>query len=339
VSGIAKDNFEQVITPSRDLAPEFVEMGVTLHKQVEQGVFYSGFDMEDPVVGGYTEQKRKLRQAMSLAFDTEWRIRTLDNGRATNAQGIIPPGIFGYDEDFVNPYKQFNLEKAKKLLAEAGYPDGRNARTGERLRLRYDFTSSGPAAEQSCKAFKDDMGKLGIEIEISTNTWPEFLRKLSGGRLQVFGGSGWVMDFPDPENFLQLFYGPYRAPGSNSTKYQNPAYDRLYERMRSMPNSPERLEIIRQMRAILTEDCPVIFGTHRIDFGLKHQWVKNSKPHGITGGYLKYLDVDVELREQLRRKWNRPRYRPVVVLLAVVIGVGVVLASVRKGFVRKGAAP
>jgi ABC-type oligopeptide transport system substrate-binding subunit len=148
----------------------------------------------------------------------------------------------------------------------------------------------------------------------------------------MFGGSGWVLDYPDPENFLQLFYGPNQAPGSNSTNYQREEYDRMYEQVRNMRNGPERMELIEKMRAMITEDCPVIFNTHPIDYTLKHQWVKNFKPHGITGGYLKYYDVDVERRTELRKKWNDPNYWPIMVLVALVVGVGLVLATMRKGY-------
>lgn len=329
-SGISKDNYEQVITPDRELSEEFREKGVELRTLVEQGTFFTGFNMHDPVVGGDSERARKLRQAMSLAYDTDWRIRTFDNDRAINAQTVIPPGLFGYDEDYVNPYKQFNVDKAKQLMTEAGYPGGINPETGKKLQLDFDFPSASPAAEQYLKAFRDDMAAIGIEVTTYKNTWPEFQRKMHEGRVQVFGGSGWVMDYPDPENFLQLFYGPNKTPGSNSTNYENPEYDRLYEKMKSMPDSPERLDIIHEMRAILTEDCPAIWGTHRISFGLKHQWVRNSKPHDITGGYLKYIDLDVELRTKLRREWNKPNYTPVVGALAVVLGLAVVFAFFRR---------
>jgi ABC-type transport system substrate-binding protein len=268
---------------------------------------------------------------MSLAYDTDWRIRTFYNDRAVNAQGIVPPGLFGYDPEFCNPYKQHNVEKARSLLREAGYPDGVNPQTGERITVDYDFAGSGPDAEQAAEALRKEMEEIGVELNVTINTWPEFLRKMDERRVQVFGGSGWVMDYPDPENFLQLFYGPNESPGSNATNYKNPQYDRLYEQMKSMPNTPERLAIIEKMRAIITEDCPVIFNTHPISFTLEHQWVRNFKPHGITGGYLKYMDLDAGLRQRLRREWNRPNYLPVGVALAVLVGVGVVLAFVRKG--------
>jgi ABC-type transport system substrate-binding protein len=315
-SGISKDHFDEAITAEKELTEEFRGRGVSLTKFPEMVVYYVAFNMEDALVGA----NKALRQAMSLAYDTDWRIAYFANGRAISAQGPIPPGMFGYDPDFRNPYKQYDLEAARRRLAEAGYPGGVGP-DGKRLQITYDIGSAEPAARQFALAFARDMAEIGIEVKVVTNTWNEFLKKTMERRLQVFQ-VGWILDYPDPENFLQLLYGPNKAPGPNRSNYDNPEFNELFEQMKAMPDTPERLAIIRRMVEIVVEDAPWIPSTHSVSYILRHQWVRSAKAHAMTGGYLKYRDVDVELRERLRREWNRPNYR----LLAVVVGVLLALA-------------
>jgi len=101
--------------------------------------------------------------------------------------------------------------------------------------------------------------------------------------------------------------------------------------MKAMENTPERLAIIDRMRDIVVEDAIWIPAVHSVDYILVHRWVRNYKPHGITGGYLKYRDVDVELRSRLRREWNRPNYALLAAVLGGALAVFCVLAVLRKG--------
>jgi ABC-type transport system substrate-binding protein len=322
-AGISKDHFREALTSGHALSPEFAAKGIALTKFVEADVSYVGFNMADPLVGA----NKKLRQAMSLAYNTEWRIQNLMNGRAVSAQGPLPPGIFGYDPEFRNPYKQHDAEKARQLLAEAGYPGGIGPE-GRRLTINYDIGDAGPEAVQAAQAFVRDMSKVGIDARIRTHTWNEFLEEIDKGSLQVFR-LAWTMDYPDPENFLQLFYGPNKAPGPNNTLYDNSEYNALYQRMKAMQDTPERLAIIRRMVEIVVEDAVWIPDVHYVSYILRHQWSRNSKPHGITGGYLKYQDVDVELRDRLRRQWNRPNYGALAVLIAAFAVPAAVLSLLK----------
>lgn len=324
-SGISKDNFKEAITPTMELTPSFKERGVRLTKTVESAVYYVGFNIKDPLVGS----NPKLRQAMSLAYDTEWDIKNLQNGRAISAQGPIPPGIFGYDPDFRNPYKQFNLKKAREVLAEAGYPEGIGT-DGRQLSITFDLGSPEIEARQRAQAFSADMAAIGIHVEIQQEQWAEFLRKAQEGRLQVFE-LGWVLDYPDPENFLQLFYGPNMAPGPNATMYDNPEYNKLFEQMKSMDNTPERLAIIRRMVDLVVQDAVWIPTTCPVAYTLRQSWLKNAKANDMTGGFIKYDDLDATLRQDLCRQWNRPNYGALAAIVCVLIVASAVLAQVHRG--------
>ncbi len=281
-SGISKDNFKEAISPSMELTPDFRAKGITLTKTVESAVYYVGFNMTDPVVGANV----KLRRAISMAYYTEWRIKNLFNGRAIPAQGPIPPGIFGYDPDFKNPYTVYDPKKAAEMLAEAGYPDG-VGEDGRRLTITYDIGDPGQAGLQRAQAFYADMAAIGIHVDIQLNTWAQFLRKAQEGRLQVFE-LGWILDYPDPENFLQLFYGPNKAPGPNATMYDNPEYNKLFEQMKSMDDTPERLAIIRKMVDMVVQDAVWVPTTYSVAYSLRQRWLKNAKPNDLTGGFAKY---------------------------------------------------
>lgn len=340
-SGIPRDNFGEAVTTDLELAPEFRQRGIRLVREEEMALFWKMFNMSDPLVGDGTRtadggyaldadarvRNRKLRQAISLALDRDRIIRVFLNGRGIRAKGPLPKGMFGYDRQPDSPYTAYNPQRARQLLAEAGYPEGRMP-DGTRLRIVYDLQSNAPILTQMARSLVNDLAAIGIEVEVRANTWAEYLRRTREGRFQL-ADSGWNLDYPDPENFLQLLYGPNRTPKSNHANYWNAEYDALYERMRNMPDTPERLDIIERMVAIVQEDCPWIFDYSRVSFILVPPWRLNFKPHNISGGYARYADIDVELRNRLRAEWNRPRYAPLAVAGAVVVVGAVILSRFR----------
>jgi len=154
------------------------------------------------------------------------------------------------------------------------------------------------------------------------------------GAVQLFY-FGWNADYPDPENFLFLLYGPQgkvRHGGENAANYTNPEYDRLFERMRAMENGPERQAIIDRMLAILHEDAPWVWGFHPKDYSLRHAWLLNRKPTKVGNNTLKYQRIDVALRERLRAQWNRPVFWPLLLAggLLVALALPAILSHRRR---------
>jgi ABC-type transport system substrate-binding protein len=292
--------------------------------------------MLDPVVGGDSERARKLRQAISIAFDMEELVSIFLNGRGVAAQGPIAPGIFGYREgrEGLNPVvfewreneaERRPVENAKRLLAEAGYKDGVDSQTGKPLILYFDTTLVGaqgkPMVDWLVKQFK----KIDIDLVVRNTDYNRFQEKMRKGTEQIFRW-GWNADYPDPENFLFLLYGPQgkvKASGENASNYANPEYDRLFERMREMDNGPERQAIIDKMVELLRKDAPWIWGFHPKDYGLAHQWVYNRKPNKMANNNLKYLRVDPHTRDRLRAQWNKPVLWPIVLVFALILAVSV----------------
>lgn len=335
-SGIISDSFDQAIQFSTsgeaELTAEMRARDITLATAVRASSSYMGFNMSDPVVGGDSERARLLRQAISIAVDYEEMISIFANGRGLAAQGPIPPGIFGYTDGESginsNVYVWKNgkpqrrpIEDARELLAQAGYANGRSNETGEPLSLFFEAIASGPGSKSILNWYRKQFEKLGIQLVIRTTDYNRFQEKVRKGTAQIFGW-GWNADYPDPENFLFLLYGPNAkvvSQGENASNYQNAEFDALFVRMRSMPNGPERLEVINRMIAIARRDAPWVWGFHPKAYSLHHAWYGNAKPNLMARNTLKYKTIEPALRDEQRLAWNEPIVWPVIVFFLVLI--------------------
>jgi oligopeptide transport system substrate-binding protein len=326
-SGIASENFDKVIQNGA-LSPEMAALGIRLEKQISPTIFYLGFNMNDPVVGrGKTpkerERNRKLRQAMSLVIDSEEFLRIFANGRGLAAQTPIPPDIYGYDPDYRNPFRQPDLERAKALMTEAGYRGGVDAKTGEALRITFDSYNTTTDGLIQHQFYTNAWKKLGLDVRIEASTYNQFQDKLRNGAHQLFE-FGWGADYPDPENFLFLFWskmGNDAFGGPNAANFADDRFDELFLAMKVEPNGATRLAQLREMVAILERERPWIEIFFREDYVLRHGWIQNVKPSGMSIPTYQYRDVDAELRETRRREWNQPIVWPAYVALIAAIAV------------------
>jgi ABC-type transport system substrate-binding protein len=326
---VTQTNYQQVVSAQGTLTPEMRRMGIRLQRIFTPNISSFFFNMSDPVFGGYTPERRRLRQAISLAIDAQALIDLFSQGNAEAAQFLIPPGVPGYERAYRNPYRSFDLARAKRLLAEAGYPDGIEAKTGERLTLYYDHSALDAAGRQYVAVVSRQIEALGIKV-VARGWRSTMMRdRMDKGQWQ-FVGHLWIADYPDPEDFLILLYGPNHRPGPNEGDYQSPEFDRLFERMRAMDDGPERLALLRRIRAIVVEDCPVIFVRHDMTLQISHGWLHNNKPPSVDMDYKKYLAIDGGLRAQRQAEWNRPNYAPAILFCGMIAaGVLPAIALVR----------
>jgi oligopeptide transport system substrate-binding protein len=343
-SGISSDTFDQVVQTSGagDIAlTEAMEnRGIALQTSVATSTAYVGFNMLDPVVGGNSERARKLRQAISIAIDFEEMISIFRNGRGIPAQGPIPPGIFGYrdGEEGMNPVvydwidgkaKRKSITQAKQLLSEAGYPNGIESTSGKPLVIHFDATLVGADGKSRGDWLVKQFAKIDLQLVLRNTDFNRFQDKIRKGSAQLFF-MGWNADYPDPENFLFLFHGPQARAlknGENTSNYQNPEFDRLFEKMQVMANGLERQALIDRMMGILRHDAPWAWGVHPKDFALAHGWVHNRKPNKMANNNLKYQRIDPAIRAQRRAEWNRPVWWPLAAA-ALVLGA-TILPAVR----------
>ncbi|HXK24186.1 MAG TPA: ABC transporter substrate-binding protein [Myxococcota bacterium] len=323
LSGIPQESFDRMVHEGA-LSPEMSAQGMRLAKAVGADIYYIGFNMDDPTVGAPAgERGRKLRQAMSLVADTVEFERLFTNGRGIPAQSPLPPGIFGYDPDYRNPYRKVDPTRAAQLLAEAGYPGGIDPSTGQALRLSFDTPATDTRSLLTFQFWVGEWRRLGLDVQIAATSYNQFQDKVRRGAFQIFQ-YGWVADYPDPENFLFLLWsGMARTKngGPNTANYQDPRYDALFEQMKARDDDPERLRLIGEMRAILERDCPWIPLFHREGFALYQAWVAPPKPVGMAFAVDKYRQVDPTLRTELRAAWNQPIRWPAYALAIATVAV------------------
>jgi len=266
-----KDYFKTAIDPATDdLNAELKSKGLIRQKVPEPDVTYIAFNMEDPLIkkGG-----ANLRKAIAHAIDYKRNLALFYNNQGINAQSPVPPGLAGYDENYQNPNLVYDLAKAKEYLKKAGYPDGKG------LTLTYE-TSQGTDSRQQAEMLQKELSAIGVKLNINVNQFSELTEKINKKKAQMWG-IAWIADYPDVENFLQLLYGPNKAPSPNGSNFDDPRFNKLFEQVRGMADSPERRKLISDMIKIFEEQMPWIPGVHRVASFLNSGRLKNYK-----GGYM-----------------------------------------------------
>ncbi len=338
-AGISSDSFDQAVQVSvggeTNVTDEMKVQGIQLSTSVATSTSYIGFNWLDPVVGGSSERATKLRRAISIAVDFEEFISIFANGRGISAQSPIPPGIFGYREGEagINRYvydwvsgapRRKSINDARRLLSEAGYPNGLDEKTKQPLVIYLDTTATGVGSKSRLDWLRKQLDKINVQLVARSTDYNRFQDKIRKGDTQMFY-FGWNADYPDPENFLFLLHGAQgkvAKGGENASNYNNPEYDRLFDRMRNIENGPERQKMIDEMLEILRRDSPWIWGQHPKDYVLHHTWLHNSKPNKMANNSLKYLRIDAAQRNELRSRWNEPKLWPLGLCGAVLVLLG-----------------
>lgn len=289
--------FEQAfVLRTRRLRPEWEQRGIVAHAVPLLDFIFRGFNMEDPVVGGYDEKRKALRQAISLAINLDEMNEKFYNGLNIVYDGPIPPGLDGFPEDgnASVSYRGPDIEHAKELLAKAGYPGGRDAQ-GRQLVIDF-YTSIGGNNAEQIQAEQRMLERIGVKLNARQLNFSELIEAVNEKKAQVFGFA-WGSDYPDAENNLALFYSKNKAPGSNHYNYDRAEFDRMYETILTMEPGPERTAVYEKMRDMIIEDCPYVGSQARVRYYLVQPWLKNFKPTENFLNWMKYLDVDESLRK------------------------------------------
>lgn len=346
-------DFRNDADDSDEVAALFKQRGFQFPLMTDINNWYLGFNMLDPVVGqGATPQEaerhRKLRQAISIVVDYEEGYgRIFKHKGGVAAHSPLAPGLFGSREGqgtFHNPVThkvvdgrvvRRSVDEAKALLAEAGYPGGRDAVSGKPLVLNYDFQR---AVTPEFKSENDWMvkqfAKLGIQLEIRATDFNQFQDKVLKGKHQIYW-AGWLADYPDAENFMFLLYGPNaksKVNGENVSNYENPEFDKLYRQLQLLDDGPEKQAAIDRMVAIVQQDAPWLFGYFAWGGLAFQQWVHNGKPSILIRDMAKYYRVDPALRAAKQAEWNAPVYWP---LALAALALVVALWGARRSFKRR----
>ena len=346
---VGSDSFDQAIQLQPDghaiLSPSLQKKMIQLESEISPSIFYFGFNFLNKKVGGYSKKQAYLRQAISIAIDMEEFISIFKNGQGTVAHGPIPPGILGANSVAYNPYVytqdprgqivRQSIEQAKRLLAQAGYFNGIDPQTGRRLRLHLDITGSqGPDDKAQFDWYRKQFKKLNIDLVIRATQYNRFQQKLRNGSAEIYF-SGWSADYPDPENFLFILYGPNAKvlfQGENASNYQRAAFDENFKKLLNPKYASMRSNLIQKMVAQVQFDAPWIFGFHPKTFLLSHQWLAPTKLNELINNSFKYQKIDQKRRVSLQHAWNQP----VVYFLGILIFLsGVVVMALQSEIKRK----
>nr|BDT29259.1 ABC transporter substrate-binding protein [Bacteriovorax sp. HI3] len=288
---IPKDNFSATIVDNK-LSKEMQDKGISLAITPALDVYFYGFNFDYKVF-----QNLKLRKAMSLAFDQGMLNKLFYNNTGVPAESSAPPGVAGNVPSFKNPWKGPNLDLARKMLAEAGYPEGKGL-----PEMTLD-TFSSTSARQKAEFFQKQMEKIGIKIKVVTNLNPELQAKIKKRSVMLID-YGWIGDYPDTENFLQIFYGPNSAPGANSANYNNPEFNKMYEVVAKMQDSPARTKLYEEANQFLANDVVAIFTVHTQSYMLQQKWVRNYHDSDFIFDFHQYINVDQKEKAQWMKKFE-----------------------------------
>ena len=281
---ISRDNWDAVVGLDGSLDKSLIDQGIVMHSIPTMDTMYIGFNMRDKVVG----RNRKLRQALNAAFDSPaWE--RFYAGRITAAGGPVPPGIEGCLE---TPFEYaFDLEKARRLIAEAGYPGGIDPATGRRLVLTLTIGRASQDSREAGELIAAFFERIGVKLELAFQTWDAFLKSVNEGRVQLFR-MGWVGDYPDAQNFLQLFHSKNKSPGPNHSDYENPAFDAEYDAALAAETPEERNGHWRKCQEIVRGDCPWIFTHFNKSNSLVRPTVGNYLPSVLSYGNEQFYRVN-----------------------------------------------
>ncbi|MBB5202710.1 ABC-type transport system substrate-binding protein [Inhella inkyongensis] len=283
-----------IAMPNNQLAPNLAQRGIYMNRYLRADLSHSFFNMEHPVVGGYEPHKVALRRAISLGVDLDKEIRLVRKGQAIPAQGIIGPNTYGYSSTFKSEMSEFNPAKAKALLDVHGYTDKdgdgwRDQPDGKPLVLEY-ATQPDLQNRQLAEQWQKNMDALGIRIRFKVAKWPENLKASRAGKLMMWG-VGWSVNVPDADAFLTIAYGPNKGQ-SNHPRFDLPAYNRLYEQQRELPDGPERQAVLERLNKLTVAYMPYKAHVHRTYTDMAQPWVIGLERNIFRRDFWQYLDID-----------------------------------------------
>lgn len=278
---IPKVLLKEIYKKEGKLSDELHNKGIQAHSGPDLCIGYVGFNHHHPLF----KNNLALRKALSLAINRKELIR-LFFPKTTPAQSIIPPGVSGYEKRFINPNCSFDLEKAKKLLSDAGYPNGKGLPP-----ISFDTVAS-THYRQMGEYFKRSFAKIGVRLEVKTPPYTTLLQKLKNKSTMLYT-TGFT-SYPDGFEFLKLLYGPY-AGGHNESNFNDTAFNKLFEEAMTMPDCPDRTSIYRKLNRMAAAKVPVIYLVNTVQHCIHQKWVKNFLlfPRFIIGRE-QYLAIDTK---------------------------------------------
>ena len=288
--------FSNLAIPNNRVAPNLAARGISMVRTPGSDIAFTYFNMQDPVVGGYTPEKVALRRAIALAYDTQTEIRLVRRNQAVPAESTLPPMTFGFDPKWKSEMSLYDPARAKALLDLYGYVDKngdgwRDRPDGGPLTLIYS-TSPDQTSRQLNELWKKYMDAVHIKVEFKIGQWPEQLKAARAGKVMMWG-LGQSASSPDADGFLALAYGPQKGEG-NLAFFDLPAFNKLYDQQTLLGDTPERLALMQEASKLLVAYMPMKVHAHRIATDLMFPWVIGYQRHPFMREFWRYIDIDPE---------------------------------------------
>ena len=286
--------FSNLAIPNNRIAPNLAARGIGMVRTPGSDIAFTYFNMQDPLVGGYTPEKVALRRAIALAYDTQTEIRLVRRNQAVPAESTLPPMTFGFDPKWKSEMSLYDPARAKALLDLYGYVDSngdgwRDLPDGKPLTLIYS-TSPDQTSRQLNELWKKYMDAINIKVEFKIGQWPEQLKAARAGKIMMWG-LGQSASSPDADGFLGLAYGPQKGEG-NLAYFDLPAFNKLYDQQTVLGDTPERLALMQEASKLLVAYMPMKVHAHRIATDLTFPWVIGYQRHPFMREFWRYLDID-----------------------------------------------
>ncbi|MEP7181886.1 MAG: ABC transporter substrate-binding protein [Betaproteobacteria bacterium] len=299
---VPPDLVDNVLDPGNRLKPRFAQQGIALARGIQPAITYSFFNMEDPVVGGYTPDKVALRRAVGMAYNVGDEIRVLRQNQAIPATQVVPPNVSGHNPKFEGSAK-YDPAGARALLDRFGYVD----RNGDGWRELPDGTlltlkiAAGTNAldRQYMELWQRSLNAVGVRVEFQNQKFADLLKAARLGQLQMWF-LGNINTTPEGFGFLGLLYGP-NAGFSNLARFRLPEFDRLYEQARAMTDGPARAKLMQRMSELVSIQAPWNLHAYRYENVLVRPWIGGYKYNAFDRHPWRYYDVDVARRSAAGR--------------------------------------
>ncbi|MEO8186292.1 MAG: ABC transporter substrate-binding protein [Burkholderiaceae bacterium] len=290
------NEFINIAAPNGKLAPNLQRQGMQLYRVLGSDLTMSVYNMDHPVLGGYTPERVALRRAINLATNTGQEIRLVRKNQAIAAQSPTMPNTIGFDAEFRSENGQYDLARAKALLDMYGYVDRdsdgwRDQPDGQPLVLEVSSEPS-QANRQLAEMVRKDMGLLGIRTDFRIAQWPENLKNSRAGKYMMWR-VGLSADSPDGQPILDRGSSAHIG-GQNLSRFKNAEFDAIYNKMRELPDGPERLQLFDQAKRLLIAYAPYKWGVHRIYTDIAHSWLHGYRRPPYWTDWWQYIDIDAE---------------------------------------------
>lgn len=258
-----------------DIAQMKKDPKVTLLEREGLNLGYIGLNTTKPELNNM-----KVRQALHHAIDKKTIIEAVYQGGGVEAKNPFPSSVLGYNPNL--PEYEFNLEKAKKLLVEAGYPNGFETEIWVQPVVR----ETNPNSRRTAELIQTDWAKIGVKAKLVTHEWADFNKRTREG--EFFAGTyGWASRNGNPDNFLAPSLSKTNTPGTNYSRWANEDFENLLHKAVQVQDRNERAKLYQQAVEIFQQNTPIIPLAHSINYVPVSKRVQNfvQSPFGYTAFY------------------------------------------------------